>query len=141
MYQVGSAHFSLVVPDVTVARDFFTTGLEGTVLVEASDRCELSLWGHQLVLRQAPPDACGPRSVHPEPIDETIARLPHHGLVVDSDSLDRLRKAAASAGAPVTEVILRRVGTPFEHRCFFTVDPSGGVWEVKAFGSSCLVLA
>ena len=133
MFAPGAAHFSFVTPKLPTMKRFYMGALGAELIGEDRGRCEMQLHGHQLILREGGPDV---EPAETRSISLAIADQPHQGLVVTREELRRLEERCRDDACPMTERVVRRRGTPFEHECFFVLDPDGRLWEVKAFGRS-----
>ncbi len=125
MFEKGKAHFSFVVSDVSNAADFYEERLGAQRLALDPQRSEHDLFGHQLILR-------GGRSGSPPELDlSRLDEMPHVGLVLSESDYAEIKERSG-----VPPELHRRVDTPFEHHCFFVVDPDNVVWEIKCFSVS-----
>jgi extradiol dioxygenase family protein len=129
-FHEGAAHFSFRVPEVRKTTCFYETVLGADILLETPDSSELSLFGNQLIIKSAADTDTVPRG---DGVTDAETQF-HLGLVVGHQMLAVIRERAIAFGEPVGDLLHRRLGTRFEHECFFVEDPNGVVWEVKSYG-------
>ena len=125
-------HLSFNVPDLDVARQFYS-GVLGCTEGRSTDTwVDFDFFGHQLSLHLGEPF----KTALTGNVGNCLVPMPHFGLVLVLPEWQAMAACLKTAGtAFVLEPQLRFAGQPGEQWTMFFYDPFGNPLEIKGFES------
>ena len=125
-------HLSFNVPDLDVARQFYS-GVLGCTEGRSTDTwVDFDFFGHQLSLHLGEPF----KTALTGNVGNCLVPMPHFGLVLALPEWQAMAARLKTAGtAFVLEPQLRFAGQPGEQWTMFFYDPFGNPLEIKGFES------
>ena len=125
-------HLSFNVPDLDVARQFYS-GVLGCTEGRSTDTwVDFDFFGHQLSLHLGEPF----KTALTGKVGDCLVPMPHFGLVLALPEWQAMAARLKTAGtAFVLEPQLRFAGRPGEQWTMFFYDPFGNPLEIKGFES------
>ena len=124
-------HYSLCVPELAAALDFYIEVLGGTFILREGSSGHVGIDGNHIVLHEIPSYRWV--QIGQEP---SGAPIPHFGLITTNDRYAGILRAAQARTCVLIDETRRRAGTKFDHVCFFVSDPGGHPWEIKKYLSA-----
>jgi extradiol dioxygenase family protein len=124
-------HVSFLVSDLAQARRFYSEQLGFTVRRDRPTTLHLDCFGHQIVVHESSGYSASTTQRTVEG-DEFV--VPHWGIILDKSAWEAMCDVVRDNNIPYARPPHRRfVGTAYEQRVFFLLDPSGNAIEFKHY--------